>query len=140
MTEGAAVGGLLRLLGFEHAAPAAELIVPVVGTVGAFLVGWHFKGRDARRADNAGIMQGANQLVDQLQEELVRTAALVGKYSDQLELLKAARYAIDDLIVELRDQTIAARAMVHELQARLGEPPTSFPPLPRPRASRDPPG
>lgn len=73
-----------------------------------------------------------NKLIDQLQEETARATATARAYEADLKLLRRARWGLDDTVAEIRNAALAARTMVHELQRRLGEAETLFPPLPRP--------
>ena len=69
-------------------------------------------------------------LMDQMTAELAKVRATLDSYEAELAKLRRARVLFADAMVELRTAALAARAMVHELQGRLGDPKTVFDPLP----------
>ena len=102
------------------------------------IVQWSLTALREMRADHrSSKMEVGTQmatLIGLLQEELDRTNRLRVQFANQLEQLRAARWTMDDMLTELRDQTIAARAMVHERERAMGVAETPFPPLPPPIA------
>jgi hypothetical protein len=94
---------------------------------------WFADRRDRRNAAQAQVADQAVgrtlSLVDQLQEELARANAGKDAVRAEIELLRAARWQLEDRWAEVREAAIAARAMVHDLQRCLGEDLTEFPPL-----------
>ena len=69
-------------------------------------------------------------LVSQLQTDLDRGRAIMDGYEAELAKLRRSRALFADAMVDLRTAALSARAMVHELERRLGEPATVFTPLP----------
>ena len=123
--------------------PKAEWLpwLSTAGVVLAWVATTHFKAREDGRASTDQITRQLSVLVDQMRSELARQQTTADRYRQDLELLRAARYGLEDRMEELRDQAVAARAMVHELQRRLGVDETGFPPLPSPvMRVHDPPG
>ena len=120
----------------EVAWPALASAVGLPSSVGAvvLLVSWLFDRRDKRSAAQGQIADQAVQrtlsLVDQLQEELVRATGAQNSYKREIDLYRSVRWQLEERMAELRDAAVAARAMVHDLQRRLGEEATEFPPLP----------
>ncbi len=69
-------------------------------------------------------------LMAQLQDDLDKARGAIDGYEAELAKLRRARGLLADAMVELRTAALAARAMVHELERRLGDPATVFRPLP----------
>ena len=69
-------------------------------------------------------------LMDQLRDDLAKARGTMDSYEAELAKLRRARALFADAMVELRTAALAARAMVHELEGRLGDPKTVFSPLP----------
>lgn len=95
---------------------------------------WLLDRRDKRAASQGQISDLAAQriltLVDQLQEELARATAALDAHRHEIDLYRGLRWQVEDRIAEMRDAAIAARAMVHDLERRLGQEATEFPHLP----------
>ncbi|GAB0119497.1 hypothetical protein [Acidisoma sp. 7E03] len=82
--------------------------------------------RDQQKAAaSAEAVGGLVQLNAALRAELDR-------YIREIELLRSARWSVEDVLLELHSAAIAARAMVHDLQRSAGITLTDFPALPQP--------
>lgn len=142
MTELHAAEGLLdQLVGPQISAAWVLLAVfggPLFKWAAEVVTNW----RADRRASGDSISEKMASMIKLLSAELDRTTAISTRFGADLERLREARWTLEDQMQELRDQAIAARAMVHELQRRLGIAETDFPPLPHPilAGSRAPPG
>lgn len=116
-------------------AGAALFLAAAAGTVAVWWLGARKSRAEVLHTEaQLGVTLGqrADRLIDQLQEELGRAQNVVRAYEADIRQLRRARWELDDTLMGLRDAALAARTMVHELQRRLGEPETPFPPLPRP--------
>lgn len=106
------------------------VVIAVVFPAAAGLWGawkWLAAWRDGRET---AARQITTELLDKLHADLEAARALLDRYRADLEALRAARWALNDAMTDLHAAALAARAMVHELERRLGEPETPFSPLP----------
>ncbi len=83
-------------------------------------------GADAGQA----IAVSTNALIDNLVAQAQRIEAMQKSFAAELEQLRAARTMVFVRASAIRDQAVAARTMVHELQRQLGLPETVFDELP----------
>ena len=95
--------------------------------------------RNETASAEASLSTRTNALVDQLQEEVASARAALATYMTEINLLRRARWTLEDTMGELRDAATAARSMVHEMERRQGLPETLFTPLPRMEMPRAPP-
>lgn len=98
------------------------LIEGGMGLVG----GWYgnvAKNRLAKRQEQLSAGQQALELVAQTRE-------LLADHIHRVDVLTQQRWAQDDILQEVYAQAIAARLMVHELDANDGRQPRQFEPLP----------
>ncbi|MBV1825921.1 hypothetical protein [Komagataeibacter oboediens] len=98
------------------------LIEGGMGLVG----GWYgnvAKNRLAKRQEQLSAGQQALELAAQ-------THGLIADYIQRTDTLTRQLWARDDVIQEVYAQAIAARLVVHELDANDGRPPRQFEPLP----------
>ncbi|MCE2563789.1 hypothetical protein [Komagataeibacter sp. FNDCF1] len=107
---------------FEVANAWSGLIEPALGLVG----GWYgnvAKNRLAQKQEQLSAGQQALALVAQTRE-------MLADYIRRIDVLTRQLWARDDVIQEVYAQAIAARLLVHELDASEGRPPRQFEPLP----------
>ena len=95
--------------------------------------------RRERRDDTGAQAKLTGDLLDQVRKQLEWSGTTRAQYAAELEILRAGRFALEDLLLEMRDQALAARAMVHERERALGMSETVFAPLPRPTPRAAPP-
>jgi hypothetical protein len=89
--------------------------------------------RDRQRASTAsGAVDGLVQFSGALQAEITKLKIEITRYSAEIEVLRAARWTVDEVLLDLHSSALAARAMVHDLQRSAGLPETVFPALPEP--------
>ena len=109
-----------------------DAVMAVIGTgfggLGTFLLAWRRDRRDASGAQS----RLTSDLLEQVRKQLEWSGAARAQYAVELEVLRASRYALEEVLLEMRDCAIAARALVHERERGMGVAETVFPPLPRP--------
>ncbi|MBY4639264.1 hypothetical protein K6L44_04450 [Gluconacetobacter entanii] len=107
---------------FEVVNAWSGLIETALGLVG----GWYgnvAKNRLAQRQEQLSAGQQALALVAQTRE-------MLAEHIQRIDVLTRQLWARDDVIQEVYAQAIAARLLVHELDANAGRPPRQFEPLP----------
>lgn len=107
---------------FEVVNAWSGLIETALGLVG----GWYGKvaqNRLAQRQEQLSAGQQALALVAQTRE-------MIADHIQRIDVLTRQLWARDDVIQEVYAQAIAARLLVHELDANEGRPPRQFEPLP----------
>lgn len=97
-----------------------------------WLAGFRFQWRKDRRETEQGLFTLMGSLIEQQRAELARLLAESATLRRQLDLIIEGRYRLQDAIDLLREQTIAARVMIHDYERRLGVPETVFAPLSAP--------
>jgi hypothetical protein len=74
--------------------------------------------------------QQALAILDRASARDARMDDLLGALTGRISDLMRQRWHSDDVLQDLYAQAISARLTVHELDARAGQPPRQFPPLP----------
>ncbi len=124
------------LAGRLTGAQALVAIFTLPFLLGLFLAAWAMRkklGLESEAAEPAGtkdIVDRTNALLDNLQEELRHSQALLQRYVVELDQLRTARLSLLMRSQQFLDAAVAGRTMVHELQRRMGVAETEFLPLP----------
>ena len=87
-------------------------------------------GRQGRLTYSGGIMTKQLSAGQQALELVVQTRELLADHIHRVDVLTQQWWAQDDILQEVYAQAIAARLLVHELDANDGRQPRQFEPLP----------
>ena len=95
--------------------------------------GWYGKitwDRSQQRKDALSAGQQALQMIEQIRAHSAELLQVCNVYTAQIVQLRSERYAIDDVLIEIHAQALAARLIVHDLDAQSGRERREFFPLP----------
>ncbi|MCH4024053.1 MAG: hypothetical protein LKH33_10275 [Acetobacter sp.] len=104
-----------------------------VGAILSAVGGWYGKitwDRSQQRKDALSAGQQALQVIEQVRAHSAELLQLCNVYTAQIVQLRRERYAIDDILIEIHAQALAARLIVHDLDAQSGRERREFFPLP----------
>ena len=110
--------------------PAFRTVTELVKWIGTFGAGREDARARAKVDAEQRFEAARDSLMSRLEAELRKAQGTMDGYEAELAKLRRARALFSDAMVELRSAALAARAMVHEMENRMGEPATVFRPLP----------